>query len=486
MTLQLRVTGAVLAALLSVPAVTAAAQPRPAWYTSDFHVHANGCGGAASTSSLLTQLRDGGVNVGHILIWGGSVREDATNFIGQMNDPISDGETILHWDIEISFLPGHENGHMILLNIGQLDTIEPFFVRYPGRDYLLPNYDWAHAQGGLVGYAHGGQWTAGSFEASGAGADGPLELPLDVVLETVDFLSTERVESDGFRWLWYSMLDAGFQIPPAIGSDYLCLRPIGSVQTVVALPPGAPLTFDAYIDAVRAGRTVIRNGGARPDELDIRVNEAGLGSSIRVAASSLPVSVEVDARSARPGALLELVRNGQVIETAVLTDELTTYRWSVGLERSSWVAARTSAAHTAATYVLIDGCPIRNDPAAARAWIGYLDSYLDYGVRMSIFGGSVEMVRARVEEAKGAWERIALEGEGTLAPSCEAEPDMDAGVAGGDSGVPATDAASDASLVDRVSASTCAGGCATLDDHSNAGASWLLLLVGLYARRRGR
>jgi len=144
------------------------------------------------------------------------------------------------------------------------------------------------------------------------------------------------------------------------------------------------------------------------------------------------VNVQVDASSVVSGQRVELILDGNVIESQALTNSLQTYQWSVPLNKSSWIAARTTGnrcltvdflgesscdgAHTAATFVLLGDCPIRNDPLAARNWKGYLDAYYETGV----FGTSAAEVRQKVDEAKLVWEQIAQEGEGSIAMDCNA------------------------------------------------------------------
>jgi len=69
---------------------------------------------------------------------------------------------------------------------------------------------------------------------------------------------------------------------------------------------------------------------------------------------------------------------------------------------------------------LLGGCPIRTDPTAARNWKGYLDTYYEAGVSEGRFGTSAAEVRQEVDEAKLVWERIAQEGEGSVAMDCDA------------------------------------------------------------------
>jgi hypothetical protein len=371
-------------------------------------------------------MKQEGVNVGSILVWGGgrSLELDPVHFRGQEDDPVSEPNYIAHWDIEISLLPGSWNGHMDLLNVAQKDAVVVNQVNYPGQDYLLPNYQYVQSQGGIVGYGHGSNWQPGSYTVP-TGCCPPRELPLDVALARVDFLASEQMNS-GLFWLWYSMLNAGFHLPPLGTSDLGCVWPLpGRYHGAFPLPTGDTLTYTKFTEAVREGRTVIRKNDSPPDYLDIRVNGVGLGGELILPNEVTAVNVEVDASSVVSGQTVELILEGNVIESQALTNSLQTYQWSVPLNRSSWIAAKTTGptgdgAHTAATFVLLGGCPIRLDPLSSRAWQGYLEAYYQTGVSEGRFGTSAAEVRQKVDEAKLVWEQRAQEGEGSVAMDCNA------------------------------------------------------------------
>ena len=239
--------------------------------------------------------------------------------------------------------------------------------------------------------------------------------------------------NDGFYWLWYSMLNAGFHLSPLGDSDLGCVwDDVGTFHAAFPLPIGETLTYTKFIEAVREGRTVIRQNiramfrdiDPSPDYLDIRVNGVGLGGELILPNEDTTVNVQVDASSVVSGHRVELILDGNVIDSQALTSSLQTYQWSVPLNRSGWIAAKTAFAHTAATFVLLGGCPIRNDPIAARNWKGYLDVYYQAGVSNGEFGTSAAEVRQKVDEAQLVWERIAQEGEGSVAMDCNAATEI--------------------------------------------------------------
>lgn len=410
------------------------------WYNADVHLHAQCAGLKWSAAELLELMKGAGINVGSVLVWGGDQSQelDSVNLLGQQDDPVSEPDYILRWGVEISELPGVWNGHMYFLNVAQKDVIKPNELNYPGQDYYLPNYDYIQSEGGIVGYAHPQGWPIGRYYPPLPDWLGhPRELPLDIALAHVDFISAEMM-TDELYFLWYDMLNAGFHLPILGDSDIGCYWPsVGRYHAAFTLPEGEELTYENFIDAIRAGRTVIKRNAVPPDFLDIRVNDVGLGGELILPNEPTTVNVEVDASSVISDQRVELVLNGNVIESQALTESVQTFKWTVSIEKSSWLAAKTTGphqyfpapgyrqppnsdgAHTSATFVLLGGCPIRLDPTAARNWMGYLDNYYARGVDLGEFGASEEEVGQKVKEAKLIWERIAQEGEGSAEMDCK-------------------------------------------------------------------
>ena len=136
------------------------------WYNADIHLHAHCANIGYSATQLLGLMKQEGINVGSVLIVGGvSLEVDPVHFRGQEDDPVSEPNNILHWDLETSgMLPGMFNGHMVMLNVAQKDlVVAPDQVHYTGQDYLLPNYQYVQSQGRIVGYSHACAWIPGHY-----------------------------------------------------------------------------------------------------------------------------------------------------------------------------------------------------------------------------------------------------------------------------------------------------------------------------------
>src|SRR5713226_8944651 len=109
------------------------------------------------------------------------------------------------------------------------------------------------------------------------------ELPVDVALGKVDYM--EIVGFSDHRstaGVWYRLLNLGFRIPAAGGTDamanYATLRgPVGLNRVYASVANGA-LRSDAWLDALRQGRTFATNGPL----LDFSVAGNPIGSTLRL------------------------------------------------------------------------------------------------------------------------------------------------------------------------------------------------------------
>ncbi|MBF0433437.1 MAG: CehA/McbA family metallohydrolase [Fibrobacteria bacterium] len=403
------------------------------WYTADPHMHVNGCDNTNTPiPDILQQMKEENINIGVILAWGNptSLANDVSRLRGQEDDPISEPDNIVHWDVEISGLPGKWHGHMTLLNVADKDIIDPNNVdhKYPGQDYHLPNYKYMHDMGGLLGFQHlmfwGWQWEPPPDPQPACCQ--PREMPMDVTQAHVDFVGTELINKE-FLWFWYSMLQASFQIPVLGDSDLGCIHDtVGYYHTAFPLPKGETLSYPKFLDVIRKGRTVARKRNITPDHLDLRVNDVYIGDTLFMLEGGNTVKVDVDASTIGTGKQVQLIMNGEVIDSADINGVKKTYSWDVQVEKSSWIAARIPLAgmttdfeaHTSSVFVLVDGCPIRNDPVGARNWKTYLDKYYARSVSENQNGSSSSELGEKIEIAKAVWEDIALEGEGKKDMSC--------------------------------------------------------------------
>ena len=315
------------------------------------------------------------------------------------------GEGSIYRDGDTLVVAGQENprthvlGHSIVLGARE-------WIDFPA-DYLQYDRFWreAHEQGAVTGYAHWGR--AGAEEG----------LALWGHLELIDFIEVLGFGLP-FYERWYEVLDLGLRMGPTAGTDFPCSQSLPGRERFYARLDG-PLEYQAWLEAVRLGRTFVTNGPV----VELLVNGAQPGDELRLSA---PGTVNIDARvrfdPARDDVRrLELVRGGEVVLRA---DEESTpgeirLEGALNVEQSSWLALRASgwkreeteirirgllesmlilerrtnedllrelpsepvtrpsAAHTAAVYVTVDGTPPIAEQQKARevadAWLDRLD-----------------------------------------------------------------------------------------------------------------
>lgn len=340
---------------------------------SDPHLHGRGCDLPSTSSAGLAQrMADEGIEVGAALVWGDGFEAERGLFTGA-DSPVSTGARILHYDLEVSAFAAGESGHLVMLGLRDIDySGNPF--RSPRSGLDLPA--WARAQGErvAVGMAHGQFWSENGFPTPRECCM-PWDFPVQAVRGGVTFIVTERrgdgppIDPGTFQ-LWRTLLNAGYRIAVMGGSDYPCIHHEYSGFPRTDVIVSGALTYDAWLEGVRRGRTVVTLDSAH--RLNLRVNGAPLGSEVAARAGEV-LLVSVESESPEPAGV-ELLVNGGTAATIVLPAGRQVATLRLGLPQSAWIAARTPRAATSAIYVVVEGRPIRGAPAD----ICYLKQYTDY------------------------------------------------------------------------------------------------------------
>lgn len=304
--------------------------PSQGWYSGDAHIHLARDRG--DNARLLRFLAAEDVHISNLL------RTD--NIGARYYEQYGYGRRGRAGEGRYSIVPGVEGprtavaGHIIALNPKRALTDAP--------EYLLYNrFLDAYRQGGATtGFAHVG---ANEFRAS-------LGLALEVSLGGVDFVEIFQNGRLGTQ-LWYELLNLGFRVAPAAGSDYPYYDQPGAVRNYVAM--GRSRSVDSWFSGLKAGQTFVTNG---PIPM-LRIDDRGLGQTISL---EKPKAVPVIASAALNPDLgkltsIELVSCGKVVaqlDASAGPD----YRFAVPLRESGWLALRVNgtnatAAHTAPIYV---------------------------------------------------------------------------------------------------------------------------------------
>jgi len=326
-------------------------QTKEGWYSGEAHIHANyGFGQWFNSPETMRQQCVGeDLNVCNFMVANSTsdIVYDRPYFRGGP-DPLSTENYILYWNQEFRSTLW---GHMTLLNLRQV--VEPVFTGFKQttNPWDTPTNsdiaDRTHWQKGLVNYTHILP-SADPFKAPYAGKS----LPVDVALGKIDTLDLNHSWAEAVP-LWHRLLNCGFRIPATAGTDVFLNRIASDLPggDRVYVHIDGPLTYDKWIDGLKAGRSFVTNGPM----LRFSVNGKEPGSVLKIEAKA-KVAVKATARSAFPLSDAELIHNGKVIATAKLSaDKLSaTIDEEIVLERGGWLAFRARGPGTAdtASYTL--------------------------------------------------------------------------------------------------------------------------------------
>ena len=244
-------------------------------------------------------------------------------------------------------------------------------IRPPSDEYFLYDkvFEESKRQGGLSGFAHMG-WNeyrnsqTGQVAPGGIAPGGQMNRGLVLLAHTgmvnfIEVLQRGRFISEG----WYRLLNLGYRINPAAGSDWPYSDFPGIVRNFTKLD--GPLNLDAWFDAYRQGHTYVTNGPF----LEFTVNGKGMGEEIRVKrgtklniVAETQLNPDVDKLDR-----LELVVLGDVIKRRRAHGEKASIKKTITAEHSMWIAVRSygskqdpnnmTIAHSTPIYVVVDDEP---------------------------------------------------------------------------------------------------------------------------------
>jgi TolB protein len=313
--------------------------PSRGWYSGDSHVHDLHQGFGLTHEAFFRQLVAEDVNVTHAL-----VHMDGTRLMGRWADltgklsPLSTPSHILQYGQEFRGSLGH------IGLIGLREFILPFVAGAGGTAYAQPsldtNYlDGVRAQGGLGGFMH--PYTSAPRTPAAAAA---TLIAVDLALGLGDYYDIGALYSDelGSADFYYRLLNAGFRVPATGGtdnfSDVWLDPPPGSDRTFARVE--GPLTHQNWLTAITRGRTFFSTGPL----LFLRVDGREPGDEVALAATApSALRVQADVASIAPVETLEILVNGEVVQTARAADPLrVTFDGRIEVPLGGWVAARAT------------------------------------------------------------------------------------------------------------------------------------------------
>jgi hypothetical protein len=370
------------------------------WYSGDHHVHAAGCSHymnpteGVEPGDMIRQILGEHLNIGSVLTWGPDYYYQKQFFSGH-DDPLSQPDRLMHYDLEVSGFPSSHAGHIVLLKLKQQD--------YPGAKRIedwptwdLPIFRWAKAQGAITGFAHSGWGLQVSakdlptYEMPGFDGIGANEYIVDVTHPgMVDFISAVDTPSVWELNIWYHTLNVGFRTRIAGETDFPCIYDarVGIGRTYAKLD--RELTYAGWLDSLKAGRSYVSDGKTHLMDFRVSGSEVGGGDVLLSAPGSVEVTVKAaaylpvipneeirglpydqkpywDVERARLGdsreVPVEIVVNGKAVakKTIVADGRVNDLRFDVPVSESSWIAARVlPAAHTNPIFALVGNKPVR-------------------------------------------------------------------------------------------------------------------------------
>ncbi len=351
------------------------------WMTADTHVH------FLSPTTAWLQGQAEGLNLVNLLAsqWG-DLFTNVGDITGDMSK-VSDKETIVWVGTENR---QHLLGHISMLGT-QGDPVYPMTASGPGESYL-GDPTWSSLSG----------WADANHERGGVVVTPHFPNPYSEVVADVILGKTDALEMTNFTPAfdgvnvteWYKFLNCGYRVPCVGGTDKMSAAMVmGSIRTYAYLGD-APFTFDAWGEAIKAGRTFASTGPL----LDLRVEGRRPGDVIDLPTGGGTLAVEVVAESLAPLATIEVIVNGQVVATAQPEPGAlsTTMRAQVPVAGSGWIAARCTsdqsgwalstrgvAAHASPVYVVVDGAELYN-PSSATYMLTLLEGGMTWVDTLSI------------------------------------------------------------------------------------------------------
>lgn len=266
-------------------------------------------------------------------------------------------------------------GHVIFLRLVEpvLPISRGVLVDDHDPDYppLCYACDEANRQGGLAIWCH-----------NGAGMEAPVAAVLGK-LDAFNLFDPYWAMPEEYT-IWYHLLNCGIHLPASTGSDwYICSNNRVYVQM------DDPFSYEAWLSRLQAGRTFITNGPA----LFIRVNDCQPGDTI-IGGKGDRVEVEITWQSHKPIDSVELVFNGQVVDSRAFPEGSWRGEWQRPFvaHEDGWLAARVSSrhrdsfyqtifAHTSPIWVHVDNASVVTSSSAA-FFVQSLDESMDW-VRIS-------------------------------------------------------------------------------------------------------
>ena len=342
------------------------------FFSGDHHIHAAGCSHydnptqGVTPADMFNQVKGEGLNVGCVLTWGPCF-DHQRNFFSPTADTISEPQTLLKYDLEISGFGSAALGHVCLLNL-QNQT-------FPGSDgtstqgwptWTVPVMRWAKEQGGVTGYPHSalhvdakqaaarlmqnldvnqdrslsqdetrGHLLPEKFSAIESDRDGMLseselqrsadraadQLPnfafpamdgggaMEIFVSTsegvCDFISAMDTARIPEWNTWYHLLNCGYPLKLSGETDFPCMssRRVGQGRVYVQLGKVHDVDFAAWCGGIAAGRAYVSDGYAHATSFTVNSKAPGTEDVALATLGAVVIETSVTFASEQPRAV---------------------------------------------------------------------------------------------------------------------------------------------------------------------------------------
>lgn len=188
---------------------------------------------------------------------------------------------------------------------------------------------------------------------------------------------------------WYALLNCGFRLSPTAGTAS-GVHPVPLGFSRVYVHTGKAFDLEQWLAGLKAGRSFVTTGPL----LFAEINRELPGKTFRLSKDQENVvEITVESLSTQAEVQLELLRNGEVIESHKEQGERTpegafrtTLRKSLRISESCWVAVRSIEpqldgrkrfAHTGAWFFSVDDAPIRPRRDQVEYFVQLLDAEIE-------------------------------------------------------------------------------------------------------------
>jgi hypothetical protein len=399
-------------------------KPEPTgWYAGDIHVHRS-CNGSApiSANELRMQMEENDLAVISVLAdIGNSEAPDRVEDIGYVNgkdSPLSGPGRIIHytaewhWDAD-EIQRSHQaiGGHLVLLGLNEAHKM--------WNESAWKILEWSKQHEAICGFAHM-QYLNDQIPKK-LNCCIPIDYPVEAALGTIDFVSEDCAGSDYAINAYYKLLNCGFRIGLAAGTDYPCNGgdPFGTLLTYTKVD--GKLTYSKWIEGIKKGNTVISRDGHN-EFLELKVNGSLIpGDEIKLNDKG-DVGVEIKWTSNKElTGKIELVCNGKVVTTkggSVKPGDPFILHADQFFKQSGWLCARRMnekghQTHTAPIFVTVSNQPVRASEDDAKFFVNWIDNILTNiapgGLWSDYYTHDLKQVQDRYKKAREIYIEIAEE-----------------------------------------------------------------------------